>query len=150
MAEFVRYDIPDLANLQKKFEEYPKELQSEVEKAQKVNAIDLQSTARKLVQRGARSGRWYKRRKIMHQASAPGEPPKTDTGYLVNRIRGFVEHRFVAVLEAATKYARMLEFGTRKMGARPFMDRAGAIVLKRARQRLIDAARRTGRTIAKK
>lgn len=35
---------------------------------------------------GARTGRIYKRRGVYHQASAPGEAPKTDRGGLVSSV----------------------------------------------------------------
>jgi len=147
MADFaarIEVDGPSLASVDATLAALPDSILAQIERAQNANAIDMQSTARDEVQRGARTGRTYRRGKkghIVHQASAPGEPPKSDTGNLVSHIRGFVKNRFTAVLEAATKYARFLEFGTRSMGARPFLDRAAAIVLSRATARLVEAIR---------
>lgn len=149
MADFVRVDIKGDKELLKTLDKYPKEAVDELEKAQQANALDMQSVARALVQQGARTGRIYKRGDISHQASAPGEPPKSDTGFLVAHIRGFVELRLVAVLEAATAYARHLEFGTSKMGSRPFMDRSAATVLPRALARMKAAIIRAGKRFQK-
>lgn len=86
--------------------------------------------AKRSVARGPKTGRIYmkgKNRSIRHQASAPGEPPATDTGKLVNSIVGdakVVGKQVQGYLEARTAYAGYLEFGTRKMAARPFMTPA--------------------------
>lgn len=150
MADFsarIEVDSGSLTSLDAKLAQLPEVVLANIEKAQQANALDMQSVARDEVQRGARSGRTYKRGKHTHQASAEGEPPKSDTGNLASHIRGFVEDRFTAVLEGATKYARFLEFGTRFMGARPFLARAAAIVLKRATARLAAAVNAAAKSI---
>lgn len=75
---------------------------------------------------GKRGGRFYKRGNVLHQASAPGEAPSTDTGRLVNSISGYMntikgDESFVVAGRGLARYARMLEFGTVKMAARPFL-----------------------------
>lgn len=94
-------------------------------------AIDIMvGDAKRAVARGPKTGRIYmkgKNRNIRHQASAPGEPPATDTGRLVNSIVGdakVVGRQVQGYLEARTSYAGYLEFGTRHMAARPFMTPA--------------------------
>lgn len=82
----------------------------------------LRNEAVRLVQTGSRSGRIYRRGRKTHQASAPGEPPKTDTGALVRSMR--VDHRpgtGRASFVVGAEYAARLEFGTAKMAARPFV-----------------------------
>jgi HK97 gp10 family phage protein len=67
-----------------------------------------------------KSGHTYTRRGIQHTASAPGEPPASDTGRLIQSVR--VDHQpnsLVAVIGVGTKYAAMLEFGTQTMKPRP-------------------------------
>lgn len=93
-----------------------------------LGAINLMvADAKRAVARGPKTGRIYmkgKNRSIKHQASAPGEPPATDTGRLVNSIVGdakVVGKQVQGFLEARTSYAGYLEFGTRRMAARPFM-----------------------------
>jgi len=73
----------------------------------------------------AKSGRIYKRRGVTHQASAPGEPPASDTGTLVNsrRIERYPD-RYAAALIFSAKHALPLELGTRDMDARPFGARS--------------------------
>lgn len=79
-----------------------------------------------------KTGRIYRRRSIEHRASAPGEPPASDTGRLVNSIR--TDYDFGSLrgtVEASTDYAAYLEFGTSRMAARPYMRPALA---RRAKQ----------------
>ncbi len=66
----------------------------------------------------------------VHRASAPGEAPAIDTGYLVNTIQTRKTGTGSAQVSVGADYAAPLEFGTRKMAARPFLrpaaDRAWA------------------------
>ena len=58
-----------------------------------------------------------------HTASAEGSAPNTDTGRLVSSI--FVEIKRDEVFVGSTlEYAGHLEFGTKNMGARPWLDPA--------------------------
>lgn len=62
-------------------------------------------------------------RAVGHRASAPGQPPSSDTGMLLNSIShqlGVEETVFVRV-GSNKKYAIWLELGTRFMHARPFI-----------------------------
>lgn len=80
-------------------------------KAQAARAIIIEQ----LSQPG--SGRQYGR----HRASAPGDSPAVDTG----RLRQSIGVQKVAQghyrVGTNVQYAPLLEFGTRKMAARPFM-----------------------------
>lgn len=71
---------------------------------------------------GPGSGRRYGN----HVASAPGEPPATDTGRLRASIRSDLTDLadYVARVGTNLKYARFLELGTSKMLARPFLQPA--------------------------
>lgn len=64
------------------------------------------------------------KRRIPHQASAPGETPATDTGRLVSSIAiDYADRGLTAMVFAGAAYARYLEEGTPSMAARPFMQR---------------------------
>lgn len=83
----------------------------------------VQTTAKRKIQRGPASGEVYDISgppQRTHQASAPGEPPMSDTGRLAssieNRVDGLTGYVFTRV-----KYGNHLEFGTRKMAARPWL-----------------------------
>lgn len=96
----------------------------------------IEADAKRRVARGPKTGRiyetWFRtntatgrifpfgKRSAPHQASAPGEAPATDTGLLIQNIvsgaRGLI-----GGVEARVEYAAWLEFGTRRMAARPFL-----------------------------
>lgn len=57
-----------------------------------------------------------------HQASAPGEAPATDTGGLISSIIPDFIGDFEAFIEVQKEYGYWLEFGTKFMEARPFVD----------------------------
>lgn len=58
-----------------------------------------------------------------HTASAPGEPPASDTGFLMSSIRHViaVDETVYASIGSDLEYALYLELGTRYMEPRPFM-----------------------------
>ncbi len=89
-------------------------------KDKKVIADALVSVHRDIVtsvSQGARTGRVYGK----HQASAPGEPPKTDSGDLVRSFRiTFNGDRMGGKVTTDSPYAVALELGTTLMEARPF------------------------------
>lgn len=88
-------------------------------------AILVQSEAKRLVLSGPASGRLYTRRGITHRASAPGQPPMSDTGTLARSIHvddTAARTRLRVSVVAGAKYAPHLQLGTVKMRARPFMD----------------------------
>ncbi len=79
-------------------------------------ALDIEAEA-KAKMSGPKHGRMYG----AHQASAPGEAPAVDTGKLKNAIRSEFPKRGKAIVNVAAEYGAALEFGTRKIAARPFM-----------------------------
>jgi HK97 gp10 family phage protein len=87
----------------------------------------VRTEAVRLITEGSRSGRIYRRRGVEHQASAPGEPPASDTGALVNS--GVVEidsEALTARVVFKSDHALPLELGTEKMEPRPFLRPAVA------------------------
>ena len=82
---------------------------------------------------GVKSGATYKRGGEDHIASAAGEAPASDTGTLKTSITTeikVIDKVLVGMVKAFAadggggNYATHLEFGTRKMSARPFMQPA--------------------------
>lgn len=72
--------------------------------------------------RGAKSGRLYERAGgKMHQASAPGEAPAVDFGALINSIQSRMEGMTAGMVFTNMDYGPVLEFGSIRMAARPFM-----------------------------
>jgi len=91
------------------------------------NALELETELKRTIQGGSRTGRVYLKGKTgrKHVASAPGEPPASDTGQLARHIK----HKILDGGTEATvgihdhnrvKYALDLEFGTMRTAARPF------------------------------
>jgi len=90
-------------------------------------ALMVEGTAKESIQRGPKTGRTYTRGGVTHTASASGEPPATDTGFLVSNItHNFAElgDKMTAQVLSNAKYSKFLEFGTRKMDERPFLQPA--------------------------
>ena len=58
-----------------------------------------------------------------HIASAAGEAPASDTGFLVSQITQEVSNKVGKVISSAP-YSAALEFGTTTMAARPFLQPA--------------------------
>lgn len=58
-----------------------------------------------------------------HRASAPGEPPASDTGFLLGSIHHKMEvgETVYATIGSDLEYATYLELGTRYMAPRPFL-----------------------------
>lgn len=82
----------------------------------------VRNEALRLIMQTSKSGRVYRTRGVTHQASAPGEPPASDTGRLANSITtSYDQEKLIGVVSANTEYAPYLEYGTSKMEARPFM-----------------------------
>lgn len=100
----------------------------------------------KLVQTGSRSGQVYQRGSITHRASAPGEPPKSDTGNLVRNMLFDIERSRSVVtgfVRVRTPYALALEFG-RKDGSiapRPYISVAIDIEIGRIEREIKEALR---------
>jgi hypothetical protein len=69
------------------------------------------------IKRGKNAGSF----KRYHQASAPGEPPKTDLGFLAANIMPEAGEGLTASLVSQAPYSAALEYGTvRNGGPRPF------------------------------
>ena len=98
-----------------------------------VRAVNAIRNAELEVLKGQRSGRVYRKpyTKATYTASAPGEPPARRTGNLRMHWNGQVKSEnassggvaIVAELESQESYAGLLENGTSKMAARPFVEK---------------------------
>lgn len=83
-------------------------------------AQNIRNTAIRSIKNSPATGRVYKN----HTASAEGNPPRTDTGRLASSIAVVMPENGKALeaeIGAYVNYAAHLEYGTRNMGARPFM-----------------------------
>lgn len=125
MGDFLEVKITNGSVFIAELRKYKKTLHDAMVQAVSESAILVQSKARQLIIKGPKTGKTYMRGKVKHQASAPGEPPASDTGTLVSRVINRVNASKVeAYVIANIAYASYLEFGTKKMKPRPFMYRA--------------------------
>ncbi len=85
----------------------------------------VQGDAQRSIQRGTRTGAVVTIGGRQHQRSAPGEPPKTDTGRLVGSIFAEFDASGIEIeVGSDVEYATWLEFGTKNMGERPWLQPA--------------------------
>ncbi len=98
-------------------------LSAEVREALTLSAFAVQAYAKKSIQKSpadSQTGR-----------SKPGNPPKTDTGRLVNSIFVNIEETprgLLATVGTNVEYGVHLEFGTKHVAARPWLAPALAAV----------------------
>ena len=83
------------------------------------SAANLEAGVKLRMQQGPHTGKLYRRRSIVHRASAPNEAPAPDTGALLGSIYHEREGRLTAVAGSRMAYAAYLEFGTTKILPRP-------------------------------
>ena len=111
--------------------EYYKKTSQEIEKiARQVIAYGLNATRNTAVDnilRGSKTGETYQKYnpRRTHTASASGEAPASDTGFLANNITTrTAPNGLSGEVVSQAQYSEYLEFGTLQMGARPFMHPA--------------------------
>ena len=89
----------------------------------------VQNTAKESITKGG-TGRLYQKYepRRSHRASAPNQPPASDTGFLVSQITMNVDKKadgsVIGQVISAAPYSAHLEFGTTNMTERPFMQPA--------------------------
>lgn len=121
----VTVKVSGLKSLETKFRQVPEVTNEASVAGVAACAMIIRNEVLRLLQKGPKTGRLYKRRSVMHRASAPGEAPATDTGALVRSVMmDVLEVSLEAIVSVGTIYAKMLEFGTLLMGKRPFMSQA--------------------------
>lgn len=88
---------------------------------------DVLNTAKISIQRHESSGTTYTKYnpRREHTASAEGNPPNSDTGFLVSNIHAVIDaDKLGGAVESRAEYSIFLEFGTSKMQPRPFLQPA--------------------------
>ncbi len=83
--------------------------------------IELRGDIVERYQQGPVTGIFYEKYKPRrtHQASAPGEAPKTDTSRLANSVTYRKESMLAVSVGTDVEYGPLLEFGTMNIEARP-------------------------------
>ena len=127
------------ARLSKKVDKLTDDMFDGIHKSISRSVLKMHKTALKSL-RPPKSGFTYKRGGRIHTASAPGEPPATDTGQLAASIVPiFPKGRDLeGAVAARAVYAKWLEFGTEDMEPRPFLGPA----IEEHRQEMLDDVRR--------
>jgi HK97 gp10 family phage protein len=114
--------VKNADRLIRRLNQLPLDARDGIGKALAASVVQMDAYAKDKIQGGGRTGRVYRRRSVSHQASAPGEYPKTDTGQLVAslffRVGG---DRLSAFFGTRLDYGRYLEFGTVNMRPRPWL-----------------------------
>jgi hypothetical protein len=103
-------------------EQYGDKIEAELAGVVNSMALRVETSAKKRLQMGPKTGRVYQKDSPnrLHQASAPGESPATDTG----RLASSVEHRIqklIAFVFTRVRYGKTLEHGTSKIKPRPWL-----------------------------
>ena len=111
----------------------------EVGKAVETAAGLIKSDAQISITTGSASG--TSGGKHQHIASSPGEAPNNFTGHLANNIEARRTGLTEAEVSSSAEYSAALEFGTSKMGARPFMQPAADKTRKKATALVVEAVR---------
>jgi hypothetical protein len=129
----IRVKILGLSAVDQRFRSlYGAALSNSVHAALGRGGVRVANEAQSLVASPPKTGRVYQRGTRAHQASAPGEPPATDTGRLSGSM--MVSSRRTAggstvEIAATAPYAADLEFGNSRIEERPFMRPAVRNVL---------------------
>lgn len=106
----------------KKLQRLPLDMRGGIGSALRLSVIEMDAYAKQHISGGGRSGRTYRRRSVTHQASAPGEFPKTDTGELVASLFFRVAaNKLSAFFGTKLAKGKWLEYGTSRMRARPWL-----------------------------
>ena len=129
--------------LRAKLRALPVAMRDPIRRAIEASALEVERAAKTSVQRGPKTGRVYKKYnpRRTHRASAPGQPPATDTGYLASSVHAWMDPDGLgATVQAHAKYGPYLEYGTenedgtQRIKPRPFLLPA----FERKRKRIAD------------
>ena len=120
-------------NKSKRYEATKREIRSKLKQIVGYGLNEIRNTAIQGIMQGTKSGNI---RPDGSRASAVGEYPATDTGFLQSNI--YIQKSpsgLSGSVVSQAKYSSALEFGTSKMGARPFMQPSAEEVKPKIRRR---------------
>lgn len=126
--------------LTRKFRRLPRQATAPARKAIRKGALQIRRTATVSIRRPG-TGQLYTHRfftdasgkvrpltgvsRPPHRASAPGQPPASDTGTLLGSVEMVLfDGGLAAEVGTRLDYGKFLEFGTSKMAARPWLSPA--------------------------
>ena len=119
----VQIKVSNLKKALSQLKTLSKDLEPDFQEVVKGGAQLIRGEAIKSIQTGAKSGIVYEKYnpRRTHRASAPGQPPASDTGNLVSKITIRQDGKDKTNVESNADYSAFLEYGTSKMEPRPFM-----------------------------
>lgn len=127
---------------------YGNSVVKEISKQILIGSTQVRNDAISSIAQGSKSGRVYKRGNVTHKASAPGEAPATDTGFLVSQINLQMDQdKLGASIDSKAPYSSFLEFGTSKMSARPFLQPALEMNKKKITAKIRAAIKKAGKDV---
>ena len=121
----VTMKVEGLEDLSRQMRKASDETHKAVDRILMKTAIGLRSDVLRMMYRFPARGKLYVRTSpsgnvVKHRASQAGDPPAVDTGRLANSASWDVSSKPLQVtIGSKLAYAAHLEYGTRKMGARP-------------------------------
>ena len=140
-------EIKGMDKLEKNFARLSKKYGENVAKATVTGAQLVRTSAVKSIQ-SVSSGDTVTRYRngggsYSHTASKPGDAPNTDTGALAGRTLQVDVRREGVYVGSSLEYAPMLEFGTSKMRARPWLNPALESNRRKIQALITNAVKRT-------
>lgn len=142
----IRIEIAGIEELRRAFSNLDEVFDAAVADAVEDTVYEIDGEVKRRIARGPATGAVYEKYnpRRTHQASAPGEAPMTDTGRLVSSV--YVDPgRLSATVGSRLAYAAYLEYGTRRMGARPVWRPVAEKEAKEFRKRIIENLKRAAR-----
>ena len=115
----VKVEVRGLNQVKEAIRLFGQEVAKSLDEALNATGLETISDVKRAIQRGPKTGRKYQRGRKVHIASAPGQAPATDTGALVSSIYYRRIDDYTVAVGSRLDYAFHLEFGTRRMAARP-------------------------------
>ena len=118
----IRIEIAGMEELRRAFSNLYEVFDAAVADAVEDTVYEIDGEVKRRIARGPATGRVYEKYnpRRTHTASAPGQPPMTDTGRLVNSIEFDKIGDLTATVGSKLAYAAYLEYGTSRIAARPF------------------------------
>lgn len=146
----VKVEIKGLKEVQDAIRAYQGDISKQLGLIVNAAALESVNDVKKAIQGPPKTGRKYQRGTVVHQASAPGQAPATDTGFLVSSIYNEDRGYLSKAIGSRLPYAFYLEFGTRRMAPRPAwipaVERAIPKMLKRVNIAIEKAKARAEKT----
>lgn len=146
----VKVEIKGLKEVQDAIRAYQGDISKQLGLIVNAAALESVNDVKKAIQGPPKTGRKYQRGTVVHQASAPGQAPATDTGFLVSSIYNEDRGPLAKAIGSRLPYAYYLEFSTRNIEKRPAwihaVERAIPKMLKRVNIAIEKAKARAEKT----